>query len=299
MFIAEILGSLRQGDFMRNCFDMLDASHEHITNTCQKLDHWKSLSDLTPDDIEEITTAFYERVRSATCMIFITTDYAFHLTKAQLQAEDFIKLLLPLPETSDIATRLKIEFERKEMSDRISYLFSKIGDILIRHIDNIKVNTESICAELQKVPCPLDSKTIFLQYLTNHIADGNWQKLSCCFNQKSAEIRRGKLLGLEYKQCQYSSGAEYTSCENIYHSLVEQLGAESDIVSGSISGKISPLAFRNILKPYVSTEPKFAQKIGMWEIHCAVKNVINGKEKSKQIFSMEAHKFRKMELYND
>lgn len=299
MFIAEILSSLHQGDFARNCLDMLKASHRHIINTRPKLNHWQSLSDLTSEDMEDITTAFYELVRSAARLIFTTANYGSWQRDAQPQAEDFIKLILPSPETSDIATRLKIDFERKEMSDRTSYLLSKIGDITTRHANGIKVNPESICAELQQVSCPLDSKTMFLQYLTNHIADGNWQKLSCCLNQKSAGIRRWKLLGLEYTQCQYSSGAEYTSCENLYRSITEQIGVASDIASGSVNGKISPLSFRNMLKPYVSIETEVDRRIGMWEVHCTVKNVINGKTNNKQIFSIEAHKFRRMELHND
>lgn len=299
MFIAEILSSLHQGDFARNCLDMLKASHRHIINTRPKLNHWQSLSDLTSEDMEDITTAFYELVRSAARLIFTTANYGSWQRDAQPQAEDFIKLILPSPETSDIATRLKIDFERKEMSDRTSYLLSKIGDITTRHANGIKVNPESICAELQQVSCPLDSKTMFLQYLTNHIADGNWQKLSCCLNQKSAGIRRWKLLGLEYAQCQYSDGVEYSSCENLYLSLQKQIGTEGDIIAGCVNGKISPLTFRTMLKPYILIEPKTDQKIGMWEIHCMVKNIINGKTNRDQIRTLEVHKIHRMELYND
>lgn len=299
MFIAEIWYSLHQGNFARNCLDMLKASHIHIVNTRRELDYWQSLSNLSPENINDITTAFYELMRSASRLIFSTADYDSRLTDVKLQAEDFIKLLLPLPKNSDVATRLKIDFERKEMSDRISYLLSKIGDMMAMYTNGIKVNTENICTELKKVSCPLDSKTTFRQYLTNHIADGNWQKLSCCLNQKSAGIRRWKLLGLEYAQCQYSAGIEYSSCENLYLSLQKQIGTEGDIIAGCVNGKISPLTFRTMLKPYILIEPKTDQKIGMWEIHCMVKNIINGKTNRDQIRTLEVHKIRRMELYND
>lgn len=299
MFIAEILNSLYHGDLAKNGLDMIQASHGHMMNIRRELDHWQSLSDLTSEDIQNITTAFYELMRSASRLIFATANYGAWLTDVQEHAEDFIKLLRPLPETADVATRLKIDFERQEMADRISYLLSKIGDVMARHAAGIKVNAESICSELQKVSCPLDSKVIFLQYLTNHIADGNWLKLSCCLNLKSARIRRWKLLGLEYVQCQYSGGTEYTLHENLYRSVTEQIGAKDDIAAGRGKEKISPLTFRAMLKPHISIETKSERRLGMWEIHCMVKNIINGKANGEQIRSLEVHKFRRMELYND
>ena len=107
------------------------------------------------------------------------------------------------------------------------------------------------------------------------------------------------MLGLEYVQCQYSGGTEYTLHENLYRSVTEQIGAKDDIAAGRGKEKISPLTFRAMLKPHISIETKAERRLGMWEIHCMVKNIINGKANGEQIRSLEVHKFRRMELYND
>lgn len=268
-------------------------------DTRQKLDHWQTLSTLSSEDLRDIQTALFELLRSASRLFFAAANFGAWTKDAKPQAEEFVKLLLPQPENSDVATRLKIDFKRQEMSDRISYLISNIGDLMNKHAGGMKVNLESLCDELEKITCPLDNQTIFLQYLYNHLTDDNWQKLSSCLNQKSARGRRWKLLSLEYLQCQCLGEADYAVYETMYNSLTEQVSVACNTVSGRINGKISPLSFRNMLKPHISIKPKAEGKIGMWATFCMIRNVINGKSNDQQTKDAALHNFSTLELYHE
>ncbi len=291
MFIAEIMKPLRQGDVDKNCQDILKAGYVNIADSRQKLTHWQSLSNLSSGERSDIETAFYEFMRSALSLVFASGNVDVWTDDFRSQVADFIKLLLPLPETPDVVTRLKIYFERREMADRVAYLISEIGTVMMKNGDGAQTNTGTPGDETQEISCPLDNKSMFLQYLHNHLKDGNWQKLSGCLNQKSAGARRWKLLELEYLQCQCSKETDYAAYEKIHRSVSGQISAVCNAAAGRGGGKISPLSMRSMVKPHITIPPAAERKRGMWETYCMIKNVINRNADCMQMRDSLLHKF--------
>lgn len=280
MFISEILNSLHKGSFARNASAMLMKSSRHIADIREKLNYFQTLPELSSCNIRDIKSALYELLRAASCLVFSTENHALHLQDVLPMAEEFIKLLLPLPDKSEeISAASTVEYNRQEMSARVAYLISAMAGVMQKHEKGRKVNIALAQLELQNLPSPLDSRSIFLQYMYNHITDNNWAHLACLPDENFADSRRQKLLKLEYHQCRYAGkdAVNYAFYENMYRTITEQITVAFNVaVSGGRAG-ISPLTFRDMLKPYVSIPVEPAeQNYWCWETYCMIKAQVNG-----------------------
>ena len=294
MFISEVLYSLHRGNFSRNAFDMLTLCNEKIFEIRRKLNYWQTLLALSSENVNDIKTAFYELARSASCLVVAADNYSSYLQDIKPMVEEFIKLLLPMPVNSyDNAAMQTVDYRRQEMSERITYLISAMAGVMGRHAGEIDIN--SLQSQMSALGSPLDSQSIFLQYIYNHISDNNWMRLACCSDEKFIREKRHTLLKLEYHQCQCPE-SDKVNCafyENMYRSITEQITVAFNVaISGGRFG-ISPLTFRDMLKPCVSIPAEETeQRYWSWNTYCMIKAQINGTDSKNILLKQNFHSIK-------
>lgn len=220
-----------------------------------RFEYWQNHSVLSSEDIRHITAAFYEYV----CAEALRKITAGNEKTYAAQAEQFIQLLLPLDEL-DAANRIRMTFCRQDMLARVSYIFYKIDEMMAKEAGD-------------DVASPLDSIRIFMQYLNNHLLDGNWQKIASAQNNNQQAIQQ-KLLALEYAQCQYAPGdPDYLNYEEKYRICSEQIHTDYRIAGDKMG--LSPWSIRNLLKHSIKTVPRKEKKHWSWEKYTQLKGKTN------------------------
>ena len=284
MFIKETIHELSQGEFPEVPAHKIQQWEENYAGIQSQLEHWKSLPELSSDDIRCINNALYEHIKAeATWLMICHNPAAWQENGGKLLAEELIKLLLPL-KSSDITERIKQEFVRQDMCARVSYAFSRIHDIMMDELDFIDIEEADelqnrFRTDLSKVTCPLDSVKIFMQFLNNHVSDGNWQRVSCARNQHARWQGQRELLELEYEQCQYQPGdPDYAIYENKYRVLRNMIEIECDSGPAGFKNGITPWTLRNIIRSRVTLSPKAEKKRWTWLQYCDLKDIVNGKQ---------------------
>ena len=138
------------------------------------------------------------------------------------------------------------------------------------------------------VTSPVDSSTVFMQYLNNHISDGNWQKLACSKDRTASRMRQKELLEIEYAQCHYMPGdPDYPALEKQYRDLSARIdaGLNTDTIGGNTG--MTPWVLRKILRSYVSIPRREETARWTWQKYCALKSAVNSasSEPQNQSFS--------------
>lgn len=277
MFISEIMQSLRQNnDLVENCSQKLREREDFLSCVQPQLCCWQAQPELSSEDIRSINNTFYEYIRSEMILLLILCNNASWRNSGADIAEEFIRLLLPL-KTEDVAKRIEVEFMRQEMFSRVSYIFNQINDIVMDCLEECEPECEENVAFFAGISCPLDSAKIFMQYLNNHISDGNWQKIAGSKNHKMSLFRQKELLELEYCQCQYTPGdPDYVRLENQYQIMSARIESDYKERTLGCNAGVTPWTLRNILKRYVSIPHREEISRWTWQKYSELKGAVNG-----------------------
>jgi hypothetical protein len=276
MFVFETMQSLHRNNLVENCLQKLRERESIIADVQNLLSHWQVLPELSTEDIRNINTAFYKYICSEMTQLLILGNSDFWHHGGQDVADEFIKLLLPL-KSEDVAERVDVEFLRQEMFARVSYIFEKINDVAMFCLEESEPEQEIDLAFFSGISCPLDSAKIFMQYLNNHISDGNWQKIAGSKNHVMSRLRQKNLLETEYRQCQYTPGdPDYVFCENQYRVLSEQIESDYNERTIGCNAGVTPWTLRNILKRYVSIPHREETRRWTWQKYSELKSAVNG-----------------------
>ena len=276
MFIYDTLKRLHTGDIVTNISLLIEKWTSD--DTPKELEHWQNRFHLTAADIRDIHAALLGHMRSEIEKLFVFGIDEREQRDWEAPIETFISLLLPLNATADISERIRTEFYREEMRNRITYLWEK-ADALLPHRPIKEMEPEDVFdIDLAAgVSCPLDSCKAFQQYLYNHLSDGNLQKVSSARTPDPETVQ--KLLELEYDQCHFSPGdPEYSHLEKRYKELAARIDSECTVASPLGYNKgFTPWAVRNLIKYSVAIPKKEAAVHWDWHTYNMLKNAVNGK----------------------
>lgn len=269
MFIAEVLHTIQQADLAGDHPGCIEMFSRLSADSWRALWAWKKMSRLSKEDINNVIVALYEYVKAEVARQ-ILDETANKQQKYGNQAGDFIRLILPM-KSFDSVERIKVEFLRQDMLARVNHIFTMINMLLPPRIMNEK-SDQAGSIMLQKTPTPLDSISVFMQFLNNHLIEGNWQKLSALRNPKVCAEKQMALLSIEYEQCQFVAGdSDYLAYEHKYRSLADQINAERSI--GYINHKIghSPWKIRELLKPGITLKINIEKNFWSWKYYSSLK----------------------------
>ena len=288
MFIYDTIRLLRQPDALEHCLEKLNKRDLYLADIHRLFQERQEKGEaLSSGDVRFINRIFCEYIKAELTGLFIPEHFENLPEHGIEEAGNIIKQLLP-PASEDIAERIKTEFRQREMLARVSYIFSCVRRIAEARLEDSAADAGKDFERYCSVTSPVDSSTVFMQYLNNHISDGNWQKLACSKDRTASRMRQKELLETEYAQCHYTPGdPDYAALEKQYRDLSARIDADlnTDTIGGNTG--MTPWILRKILRSYVSIPHREETARWTWQKYCALKSAVNGasSEPQKQNFS--------------